>query len=208
MESGGAWLLRWKLPWSFACLRHQRFLSNDCAGCATRIARGSTHPMKPLSPAQMPDPLRCRNPRPGSRHTRWEPACGLPVEALRKIYRANWSLRLKTQAVLDATLASELAAAKGQQGYTANDYFSDMRALCILAFTWGATEQFGAVHPRIKQVFAEYAANRDQIGDPTPNGARVPEATRKAPRHHFVPTTPLLWPQRPPSPPTRSKKSP
>lgn len=57
--------MKWKFPWSFACLRHRRLLADTCEGCATRIARGSARPLQPLSPGQVPDPLRCRNARPG-----------------------------------------------------------------------------------------------------------------------------------------------
>jgi hypothetical protein len=32
-ESGGRWLLAWRLPWVFACTRHQALLQDTCPGC-------------------------------------------------------------------------------------------------------------------------------------------------------------------------------
>lgn len=32
-ENGGRWLLRWRLIWSFACVRHHVFLLSACRGC-------------------------------------------------------------------------------------------------------------------------------------------------------------------------------
>ncbi|MGW1713850.1 TniQ family protein [Streptomyces sp. NPDC002156] len=32
-ENGGRWLLRWRLIWSFACVRHRVFLLSACHGC-------------------------------------------------------------------------------------------------------------------------------------------------------------------------------
>lgn len=32
-ENGGRWLLRWRLIWSFACVRHHVFLLSTCRGC-------------------------------------------------------------------------------------------------------------------------------------------------------------------------------
>ncbi|NEC91090.1 TniQ family protein [Streptomyces sp. SID12501] len=32
-ENGGRWLLRWRLIWSFACVRHRVFLLSACRGC-------------------------------------------------------------------------------------------------------------------------------------------------------------------------------
>lgn len=40
-ETGGRWSLSWRLPWSFACLRHQALLVEICPSCQVRpIPRG------------------------------------------------------------------------------------------------------------------------------------------------------------------------
>ena len=33
-ESGGRWQLRWRLGWTFACVRHNSLLSDECPQCA------------------------------------------------------------------------------------------------------------------------------------------------------------------------------
>uniref|UniRef100_A0AAU2W0X0 TniQ family protein n=1 Tax=Streptomyces sp. NBC_00008 TaxID=2903610 RepID=A0AAU2W0X0_9ACTN len=36
-ESGGRWLLRWRLVWSFACVRHRVYLLGACRGCGNGL---------------------------------------------------------------------------------------------------------------------------------------------------------------------------
>lgn len=38
-ENGGRWLLKWRLAWSFACVRHQRYLISHCRGCGSVLHR-------------------------------------------------------------------------------------------------------------------------------------------------------------------------
>jgi hypothetical protein len=52
-ESGGRWLLAWRLGWSFACLTHQRLLADHCPGCE-RVPR-----QRPFSRHAVPVPGRC-----------------------------------------------------------------------------------------------------------------------------------------------------
>ncbi|WP_267966031.1 TniQ family protein [Streptomyces sp. NRRL F-5053] len=39
-ENGGRWLLKWRLIWSFACVRHQSYLISQCSGCGSALHRG------------------------------------------------------------------------------------------------------------------------------------------------------------------------
>jgi len=36
----GAWQIAWKLPWSFACVKHQCYLVPRCPSCKRRLASG------------------------------------------------------------------------------------------------------------------------------------------------------------------------
>ncbi|MDT9700452.1 DUF6221 family protein [Streptomyces sp. P17] len=38
-ENGGRWLLKWRLVWSFACVRHQSYLISQCSGCGSALHR-------------------------------------------------------------------------------------------------------------------------------------------------------------------------
>jgi len=67
-ESAGAWLLEWRLPWVFACVRHQRFLLETCPGCAQRADIGRADGrLSPAFASMIPKPGYCHNP---SAHTR------------------------------------------------------------------------------------------------------------------------------------------
>jgi len=59
-ETGGRWQLRWRLAWSFACLRHHRLLADTCPVCRHRQRR------LPLPGLAIPTPGRCASPLPGS----------------------------------------------------------------------------------------------------------------------------------------------
>ncbi len=59
-ETGGRWQLRWRLAWSFACLRHQRLLADTCPVCRHRQRR------LPLPGIAVPALGRCASPLPGS----------------------------------------------------------------------------------------------------------------------------------------------
>ena len=52
-DSGGRWLLTWRLGWSFACLTHHRLLADRCPGCG-RVQRE-----RPFSRHSLPVPGRC-----------------------------------------------------------------------------------------------------------------------------------------------------
>jgi len=59
-ETGGRWQLRWRLAWSFACLRHHRLLADTCPTCRHRQRR------LPSPGVAVPAPGRCASPLPGS----------------------------------------------------------------------------------------------------------------------------------------------
>ncbi|MEU5047698.1 TniQ family protein [Streptomyces griseorubiginosus] len=47
-ENGSRWLLRWRLIWSFACVRHRVFLLSTCRGCGAglhQVLRGPGSPV-------------------------------------------------------------------------------------------------------------------------------------------------------------------
>jgi hypothetical protein len=52
-ETGGRWLLSWRLNWSFACLKHRCLLTDSCPICDSAQRR------QPLCPGRIPQPGRC-----------------------------------------------------------------------------------------------------------------------------------------------------
>ncbi|MFE7076315.1 TniQ family protein [Streptomyces sp. NPDC057620] len=47
-ENGGRWLLRWRLIWSFACVRHRAFLLSACRGCGKDLHQVLPDPGNPV----------------------------------------------------------------------------------------------------------------------------------------------------------------
>jgi DNA-binding transcriptional LysR family regulator len=68
-ETGGRWQLRWRLGWSFACLRHRCLLADVCPACK-RPERLYTH-----IGTVIPTPGRCANPA-ADATGRTPPRCG------------------------------------------------------------------------------------------------------------------------------------
>lgn len=61
-ENGGAWLLHWRLPWSFVCPSHHNLLAALCPGCERAAGRErSDHATRPGFISAIPEPTLCRN---------------------------------------------------------------------------------------------------------------------------------------------------
>ena len=66
--TGGSWLLRWRLMWTFACLRHRCLLADRCPHCGAVQRYGYRAGNSVVHPG------RCANPVVGTPHT-WRPPC-------------------------------------------------------------------------------------------------------------------------------------
>ena len=76
-ENGGAWLMQWKSPFTFACANHGEALRSTCPMCGGRAAVGRReHGLKPAFPAYVPEPGHCRNPRRQTEPRRTKGPCG------------------------------------------------------------------------------------------------------------------------------------
>lgn len=67
--SGGRWLLRWRLTWSFACVEHKVFLCGHCPSCG--------EPQGHRGPPQAR--LRCPRIPAQRRSSSWKHRCGHPL---------------------------------------------------------------------------------------------------------------------------------
>ncbi|WP_443048583.1 TniQ family protein [Streptomyces sp. NBC_00272] len=61
-ERDGRWLLRWRLPWVFACTRHGRLLAHDCPGCGHRPRHGRISVFRDTFPDQCSTALKRSGP--------------------------------------------------------------------------------------------------------------------------------------------------
>ena len=85
-EFGGAWKLRWHLPLSFACIRHDRLLADVCPGCHQPLNGLADRRLSLLQRPRVPGahPAACRNAavtRDNSYRGRFPALCGTRLEA-------------------------------------------------------------------------------------------------------------------------------
>lgn len=85
-EFGGAWKLRWHLPLSFACIRHDRLLADVCPGCHQPLNGLADRRLSLLQRPRVPGahPAACRNAavtRDNSYRGRFPALCGTRLDA-------------------------------------------------------------------------------------------------------------------------------
>jgi hypothetical protein len=162
-DDQGAWKLAWKLPWSFACIKHKCYLVPRCPACERRLASG--HRDKSLSPwfvREVPKPGHCSNPQPDGMG-RLGPS-SLPCDHdLGSIPTTAASPEtLCVQELLDACLSGRVPTILGSQ-VSAPDYFCDLRSLCALILYCAEPDDLGRLAPPEDVAFRAFADERDRI---------------------------------------------
>lgn len=99
--SGGAWLLKWKLLWSFACTQHHCLLAERCPQCGRRQRA-------PQLLTQVPRPVHCAYPHPTTRG-RLRPRCDADLATTPVIALSPDHPALRAQEILDDLLAAKQA---------------------------------------------------------------------------------------------------
>lgn len=126
-EDDGAWQLNWKLPWVFACVRHECFLCSDCSLCELRADRGRLDgTLTPAFPAHVPKPGHCHNPLKNPLGIRYITRCerNLAHEAPGPV-APDWLLDMQRR--INDTLTHPES--------TPPDWWMDLRALTQAALT-------------------------------------------------------------------------
>lgn len=156
LADDGAWRVRWKLPWSFACVRHRRLLIDTCPECGRRAGIGRRDGMSaPAFPGRVPQPGRCRNAVPTG--LAGAGRAGLPCDhdlgsAVAHRPAAN-DPALAAQTMVDALLDA---------GGTAQ-LFAGLRAICALLLHHGGPEHVDAAAEPAVDAFANHVAGRDAV---------------------------------------------
>lgn len=105
-ETQGRWPLAWRLPWSFACARHNLLLLDRCSTCSQRPPVHSRHRHRPSSPGTC---LASVSPRAGDR-------CGAPLDQAAAVDAPpDGSVMSAQRQVNEALLASRLATDESKQ---------------------------------------------------------------------------------------------
>uniref|UniRef100_A0AAU2VC43 TniQ family protein n=1 Tax=Streptomyces sp. NBC_00003 TaxID=2903608 RepID=A0AAU2VC43_9ACTN len=114
-DSAGRWQLSWRLPWSFACLRHHRLLLDACPACHV--------PPVMFKGGQIPDPGLC------IRTVRGEP-CGYDLATAPAARLSPHSAVLAAQEEIDRTIL-----VPGHNDTAIHDYSQELRITALRILT-------------------------------------------------------------------------
>lgn len=98
-ENGGRWMLRWRLRWSFACLRHNCLLADTCPACQ------SPQRAVPASVALIPIPGLCAHKLLGC-HGRGVTRCGTELSSAPVLQLAHDHPILTAQQMIDVAVSA------------------------------------------------------------------------------------------------------
>jgi len=159
-ETGGVWLSRWKLPWSFACVRHGILLNHTCPGCGGRPRAGRKRGSRPFSLDSVPQPLHCSNPRyrqvvGGTRAAR---ICGHFFASLNSF--AAPSTALTAQNLIDQKLHE---AESHSADSSIREYFEELRSVCALVLFAFEIDDFGHLDTPLREAVDEHVRHRNEL---------------------------------------------
>jgi hypothetical protein len=162
-DNEGAWQIAWKLPWSFACVKHQCYLVPRCPSCKRRLASGRRdRTLTPLFVRRVPEPGRCNNPPPDGvgRLGRSSLPCGYDLTNIPTLAPSLETLRV--QLLLNDRLSGEPVVLSGLQ-ISPLQYFRDLRALCAFILYCAEPDDLG-YHPAPEELaFRTFAEERERI---------------------------------------------
>lgn len=177
------WRLRWKLPWSFACVDHGTLLVDTCPACHRRISTGRRDGRSsPAFPSIVPNPIACRNalPKGSALPGRSSRPCGhnlCTVEAPRAFH----SSALFAQRRIDAVLSGAEVYVAGEAVSTL-EYFRDLRSLCALLLSVGEPEDLSEATGSTCRAFAEHVRGRSELEEQRRRMVASGEDWRAGPR--------------------------
>jgi hypothetical protein len=164
--NGGAWLLRWKLPWTHACTTHKALLVDTCPRCHGRPSAGRAGRLNvALPPSLIPNPGHCghivRSHGNGQDVKQPGELCGQLFRDIATTRLEQEDPVLVTQCSLDRALTGARVCVGGQRVGTL-DYFEDIRSLCALILYAAELEDLGELPEQVANAFVEHVASREE----------------------------------------------
>jgi hypothetical protein len=163
-ENDGALLLRWRLPWSFACTQHELLLADTCSRCGYDTGSGRRDGRTaPAFITRIPKPGFCSNPMPtGFAYAgRSATPCGFPLVELAQTPLARSSAPLAVQRQLDALLDGQTDATVGGGAVATLSYFSDLRSVVALILHTGLAQDLGSLSTTCAEAWAAHEEDRE-----------------------------------------------
>jgi hypothetical protein len=170
-DHDGAWMLRWRLPWSFACVTHSCLLIDDCPLCQTALRTPNRMHNRARFIDQIPRPGHCTNPaRAVLRANGRARPCGHDLRDTPAVSPAGNNAVLDAQQLLDAVLRDGTATLAGRP-VSAWDYYHDLAILGRLVLHLARPDDRPVADvidtvPSLWETFAHFASERDR--SPTP----------------------------------------
>lgn len=160
LDDNGAWMLRWRLPWSFACTIHGCLLLESCPRCQAPLRRPHIGSNRAHFIDQVPRPAHCTNPTPADLRGggRARP-CGQDLRQLATLSLAGNDLVLDAQQRLDAVLRDGKTSIAGQPA-SAWDFYHDLGILARQILHFAELDD-----PPISEVTAPTASLRESLAE-------------------------------------------
>ncbi len=161
LGESSAWRAAWKLPSSFACVRHRCLLVDRCQACGGHMGGGqSVGRSTPYFFARVPQPGRCANPPAGTaRGGRSLQPCGQHLAELSTVDVGTFPALLSAQAVFDLALAGS-PPQLARQRLTSLEFFGMARSLCALILFAAEPEDLGQIPEEAVAAFERQVAER------------------------------------------------
>ncbi|MFD9813159.1 TniQ family protein [Streptomyces sp. NPDC059080] len=158
IERDGRWLLRWRLPWTFACTRHRLLLAHECPACGHRPRHGRITLYRDVPPSQCSTPLQ-----------RSGPFCRTDLTRTPAVQVAEDNPVLAAQEWINGLLAKVENSETGQPEPELRDTFEGLRALAAWTLRRAASGDFHSYGEHIEQAAREHQGD----GQFAPNSAAV-----------------------------------
>ncbi|MDP9352235.1 MAG: TniQ family protein [Chloroflexota bacterium] len=141
-ETRGVWDLSWKLPWSFACVKHRVLLLDRCPACDTRLRTGTpSNRGKPASMSHVLDPALCANSKPRQQRVQGHDGpCGHPLTEVVTPSLARWPGVLEAQEYLQRLLDGSAVPIVAGEVVPTLEYFNTLRTLSSLLLAYCTAE--------------------------------------------------------------------
>ena len=165
IKEEGAWKLRWKLPWSYACAKHQLLLVGLCPGCGKRAECGrSDRSLTPTFMSRVPQPGRCGNPQPAgiAKKGRAAVPCGYELSTSPQIDLSDAPHLLKIQEQIDSVLLSFPEQGLSERLVT-RTFLEEMRSIVALILFCAYASDLGDLPEPVQCAFAVHVDERDRL---------------------------------------------
>lgn len=164
-ETGGAWMLSWKLACSFACTAHGCLLVDLCPSCRGPASLTGRESHSFVSPSRRLPPTACRRSvirKPGPKKRPASP-CAFPLETADAVPLAAWPTLLRTQELLDQAISGEHQRVLDRE-VSSLEYLRDLRSLCRMILAVGLPEDIDELPPLVRSAFVSHVAQREEKG--------------------------------------------